>query len=588
MSFPNIKKYFKDENLIKQNIYKSKTKYNAIYINSNLYQEIFNEDFNWDKSSKVIEDLFSITLNKSNSNNEKIGDAYVDKQSDPFGISLSGNLGSGRAYFFDNYFNIKGDKTLLATSKQDAYSNGKFSLPAAIRSAIYSNILFNDLIIPTYQTLAVIVTDELFEFEDDVLDDNNNIITNKFLLPCALEIRINKDQELYRISNFIIDEKTLSEKDLLKLIKNITKLEANKYIHRLLHGSWSVGNISTKGNLIDFDTCNFVKCRHPQYSNTNKYKSTYFGYELEGWTNIIKYFNKDFNLDIEKHINQNYEKYLKENFIDLIGLDKFKNKINNKKLDVVYKYFYTMSKLYINNYNGFNVNNEISENTAIFDFSNFFQKYLLLNQTNLNLITGNILLFNKIYNDKDKYPQLTKQKVDEYFNDSSIDNEYSLLRYSNEFIKLYIDLFKDFNDDELKDIIYKQYIINENRYFLYGYNNLFYDLSVLYANKKIPKKTLNTIINYLIISNYRTNNETFLLKLKINKNGLSFITLTKKYYYVTLIPFININFAKFIINNNEFFMYHTNDILKTKNIYFDNLIEIDNVYNILINGNLTL
>ena len=67
-------------------------------------------------ASKNISEYFSITLDKDKSNCEAIGKGFADRQSDPTGLALSGNQGSGRAYFFGKFFNIKGDKTTLATS----------------------------------------------------------------------------------------------------------------------------------------------------------------------------------------------------------------------------------------------------------------------------------------------------------------------------------------------------------------------------------------------------------------------------------------------------------------------------------------
>ena len=141
----NIYKYFKDENLVKEKVYKSKNKYIPLYINEELYEEVFNEKYDSKKSYKKIIDMFSITLDKDNAK-EEIGTAYSDKQEDPMGISLSGNEGSGRAYFYGKCFNIKGDKTSLATSPKEIYSNGKYALGAAIKETVISNIISIGLI----------------------------------------------------------------------------------------------------------------------------------------------------------------------------------------------------------------------------------------------------------------------------------------------------------------------------------------------------------------------------------------------------------------------------------------------------------
>ena len=159
----NLSEYFVDENLTPQQVYKSKKKYIPLYINADLYEQLFNEKYDEKSAFNKISEMFSITLDHQKSNNELVGIGYADKQEDPMGISLSGNEGSGRAYFYRECFNIKGDKTSLATSPKEVYSNGKFSLAASIKETIISNILSKELSIPTFETLAILDTTDNFE-----------------------------------------------------------------------------------------------------------------------------------------------------------------------------------------------------------------------------------------------------------------------------------------------------------------------------------------------------------------------------------------------------------------------------------------
>ena len=145
----NLAKYFLEDNFVEQQVYKAKAKFIPIYINAELYEQIFNVKYEEENAFENISKIFSITLNKEKSNNELLENGYADKQEDPMGISLSGNQGSGRAYFYGECFNIKGDKTTLATSPKEVYSNGKFSLAAAIKETIISNILSKELTIQT-------------------------------------------------------------------------------------------------------------------------------------------------------------------------------------------------------------------------------------------------------------------------------------------------------------------------------------------------------------------------------------------------------------------------------------------------------
>ena len=104
IEIPNIKELFNEDNLCMQDVYKAKENYNVVYINSKLYEEIFNEKYEWKTAKEKMSTMFSITLDKEKSNKEVIGKAYSDKQLDPTGMALSGNLGSGRAYFYDRNF----------------------------------------------------------------------------------------------------------------------------------------------------------------------------------------------------------------------------------------------------------------------------------------------------------------------------------------------------------------------------------------------------------------------------------------------------------------------------------------------------
>ena len=55
---PNIKKFFKEENLCVQYAYKAKEKYNVIYINSKLYEELFDEKYEWETAKEKISNMF--------------------------------------------------------------------------------------------------------------------------------------------------------------------------------------------------------------------------------------------------------------------------------------------------------------------------------------------------------------------------------------------------------------------------------------------------------------------------------------------------------------------------------------------------
>lgn len=595
---PNIKENFKIENLCVQYVYQAKEKYNVIYINSKLYAEIFKEKYEWQTAKQRIIDMFSIALDEEKSNKQIAGKAYSDKQLDPTGIALSGNLGSGRAFFYKNCFNIKGDKTKLATAPKDIYNNGKYALSAAIKETVIANILVDDFIIPTFETLAILDKKERFDFEDEYMDADDVIRKEVYNLPCSIEIRVNKEKELYRISNSLINKDKYTINELEDFCEKLAKIEANKFCDRFLHGSWSVGNISIDGNLIDFDTATFVKGRYPQYSNTNKYKSNYFGYELLGQKLMIKsildYENIENANKIETNLddlmNEKYKENMKIRFCDLIGLNyNLHYKKYNKYIDSLYEKFNVLSRKFLPNYYETNVAENSGDITYLFDFSKFFQKYLITKKDyKNNILLGMKLLLNDIECIEYEKIGMIKEKIQEFFYENIVDekNIDNSINNAMDFIEEYDELFNLISKEtELSNIKVKQYIINANRNYLYGNENIYGEISYLYDIKKIDEKTTNRIINALINTNKRNNynkKDENKLGLQIYEDLLTYLVLSENYYYLVIEPYSNteIEFAKAIINGQEVMMRHFSDengnIMVSEKTEFDNLPDILN------------
>ncbi len=604
---PHIKELFKDDNLCIQDVYKAKENYNVVYINSKLYEEIFNEKYEWEKAKQKITEKFSITLDEEKSNKQVIGKAYSDKQLDPTGMALSGNLGSGRAYFYDYNFNIKGDKTKLATSPKSIYSNGKYALSAAIKETVIANILAKDFTIPTFETLAILDKQERFDFEDEYMDADDIIRKEIYNLSCSIEIRVNKERELYRVSNSLINKDKYTTEELEKFCKKLAKIEANKFCDRFLHGSWSVGNISTNGNLIDFDTATFVKGRFPQYSNTNKYKSNYFGYELLGQKLMIKSILNNTNIEnvtntqksLEDMMDEEYEKNMKIRFCDLIGLEyNLHYKKYSKYINSLCKKFNILSRKFLPNYYETNVVEDNGDITNLFDFSRFFQKYLIYKKQNKNnMLLGMKLLLNDTeYIEYEKIGMI-KEKIDEFFEKDLVDKDTIdyFINDAMDFVQEYDELFSEISKElDLSNIKLKQYVINADRNYLYGNKNIYGELSYAYDTKQIDNNSINTIINALIKTNVRNNynkNEENILGLQLYKDFLTYWVISKEYYYLVIEPFssLEIEFAKAIINGEEVMIRHSlnesNQIMVSEKIEFNNLPDIlDFDIKIKING----
>lgn len=595
---PNIKELFNEDNLCMQDVYKAKENYDVVYINSKLYEEIFNEKYEWKTAKEKISTMFSITLDEKKSNKEVIGKAYSDKQLDPTGMALSGNLGSGRAYFYDRSFNIKGDKTKLATAPKSIYSNGKYALSASIKETIIANILAKDFTIPTFETLAILETKERFDFVDEYMDSNDIIKSETYNLPCSIEIRVNKEKELYRISNSLINKDEYTIKELENLCKKLAKIEANKFCDRFLHGSWSVGNISTDGNLIDFDTATFVRGRFPQYSNTNKYKSNYFGYELLGQKLMVKFILDNMNIEnineiqnsLEDIMNKEYEKNMKIKFCDLIGLDyNLHYKRYSEYVDNLYEKFNILSRKFIPNYYETNVVEDNGDITYLFDFSRFFQKYLICQKENKNnMLLGMKLILNDTEYIEYEKVGMIKEKVEELFKEDLVykDTMDYYINNAMDFVQEYDELFNELDNElDISNIKLKQYVINADRNYLYGNKNIYGELSYMYDTNQIDGNALNTIINALIKTNIRNNynnDKENILGLQLYKDFLTYWVISEEYYYLVIEPFssIEIEFAKAIINEDEVMMRHcsngSNQVMMSEKMEFDRLQDILN------------
>ena len=585
---PVIKKYFESSSLVEQPVYKASTEYVLIYVNSKIYEDVFDKKFDWDTASKDVAEYFSVTLDINASDKAKVvGTAVVDKQYDPLNIASNGNAGSGRAFYFQKYFNIKGDKTVLATSKNKKYNHGKLSLSNAFRECILSNILADDFVYPSFATFAILYKKEDYNFlkksiiGDTIVDNLDNI------LPCALIVRVNPDNILYRFTNAFSDNRMFSKDELISMSKRVGILEANKFMDRFLHGSWSGGNLSIDMNMIDFDTSFFVKNRHPQYSVTPWHKNNYFGNELIGQAMVIQSIIDNGNAsepvifdELKDIMNQSYRDAITVRFCDLMGLDynahyeKYK-----KKIDDLVTLFNELSRKCLPNYSELCNTAYYCDNTALFDFSNFFRFYLVYkSQDRYTNMDGMNLLCNKALDVDMSFDEEITDCMKEFFADEFVQGDdayHAVLLSAIAFIRKYDSLFDDILQNEnIESKLMKAYVINEDRPYLTGDYDLARLLSDKYVDKAICEEDFNSLLSVIIEANKRNHDfdkETeFITNLTLYKDCMTYFVIGFGHYRFVVVPFKSskIDTASVVIDDVELQMMFREDegVFETENV----------------------
>ena len=256
----------------------------------------------------------------------------------------------------------------------------------------------------------------------------------------------------------------------------------------------------------------------------------------------------------------------------------------SEDIDYLFEKFNVLSRKFIPNYLSTNIAEGSDNITFLFDFSMFFQKYLIKKDTeNYNIFLGIQLLINnteKIIYDKIGF---IKEKIDEYFEDELVKNRDKdlYLIEAMKFIERYDKLFENIrNEINIEKVKLKQYIINSERNYITGNSYIYGELSDIYENNKIDNRTLNKIINVLINSNKKNNYENrkeISIGLQLYENYLYYWNVSEEYYYLVLEPFSNlkIDFAKLVLNDKEIMLSHSKNgngkIMISDKIYFENL-----------------
>ena len=545
LSKPDVLKRLGEDIFIKTPLYKSKKRHRPVYINRKIFNQLFEleEDISWDEMSDIIEFYFSTTIEKDNGTGEKVGDAYVDKQADPLDLSLSGNLGSGRAYYAGKYFNIKGEKTPLATSNKRQYSDGLLEMERSLWEALIANSLQDSITTGLSGVLAILDMGEDCDVEwRDKLVKRGKII------------RVDMDGELDRATHVFYNKTPLSKGQLELCAKKYGQLEADKFIERITHGTWSAGNISVKGHLIDFDTVCAVKGRGALYSSTRWHHENRFGFEYYGQLKILESLAQDHDINIdgvsfkalEKELLSSMKDQMERRFLSLMGFkdeDKLYS-IYKEPLSALVELFQVLSRKNYKKLDGSSTKEVLSTLVHVFDFSSFFRSYPLFKKSGsfsvaqaISLMCQSELLEDPFEGSEEALSDMAKEYLDKVYdvieeNFVQSEEDLQLLQIAAvNFIKKYDALYQRIIEEtgqDLDEIEAQSYIMNEDRFYLFPYFTLSYDIAE--NDNQRSDQVIDKMTNALVLSNQRALIKKFggyITDVKLYEQGYSYKLLDK-------------------------------------------------------------
>ncbi|MBA3535908.1 MAG: hypothetical protein H0T84_04765 [Tatlockia sp.] len=491
-------------------LYRAKKAIRPIYINKELFKQYFTDmDRTWEQMAAIIGELFQVTLTPEG---EQVGFAYVDRQSDPLNLSLAGNEGSGRAYYTGKNFNIKGEKTPLATSKELNHSNGVLAMQDGIWCSLIANSLY-----PSSKVSPVLT----------ILDLNENYIhpiTQNEVRRVKI-IRLDLNGSLDRITHLFYLKKPLNPEEFLTMARQFGELDAHKFMQRIIHGSWSNGNISPKGHLIDYDSVCAVKGRQPQFSGSSYYIDNYFSFEFVGKLKVLESLINDpqinrANLKMAAITDELEAARNKEMAVQLLYLMGFTDAslFNNFSRQLCYLAQQLKELCPFVRYNkerSFFTNTPFHFFAHIFDFSNFFRYYPLLKisgQFDLNSALRLLVQSELIPEDEnaeivgDFIEEPLEPRVLVYLQDFFINSDEQIKLIKNQaykFITEYNDLFDELiaNQTSILEVQRQAYLMNEDRFYLFPV----FDLSKIITNLALtkPAEQAHLLIEQIIAASQR-------------------------------------------------------------------------------------
>lgn len=532
---------------VKVPLYKSKKRHMPIYINRELFKKLFScsREPTWEEMSSALEKVFSSTIEKEKSTGKKIGIAYADRQKDPLGLSLAGNRGSGRAYYVGGIFNIKGERTPLATSKQKKFSDGLLEMERCVWEALVGNALQGSITTGLNGVLAILDMNELCEVEwrDEPVKRGK-------------VIRVDMEGELDRITHLFHRKRPLKEGEWEICARSYGRLEGDKFIERIIHGAWSPGNISLRGHLVDFDTVAAVKGRSPQFSATRWHHENYFGTEHHGQLNVLKAMTSD------RYLNKNCANFKKlkavtlsamreqiaKRFIMLMGFKDEESLYARYRLEIddITELWIELARKGYKKYEELFSKEPLSTALQVFDTSAFFRIYPMLKRFGLFVpeeavarMSTSAVWRNPYETVDDKTFSAIAQRhlkkvyavIGEHFVTS--DEMFQLLRvaalgFVKKYDRLHEKILKETKAD-IKEVEARAYVINEDRFYMFPAYTASYKIARNDAGWSSAE--LNRIIEALILSCKRSLDgvhQVYICNMRLYKEGYLYTCLDGK------------------------------------------------------------
>lgn len=503
---------------LKVPLYRARQSYTPIYVNPDLYRDYIDaaEKPSWQEMSETVGMLFSVTLDPENATGEQVGHAYIDRQDDPLNIALRGNQGSGRAFYLGKHFNLKGEKTPLCTTDNPRFSDGILEMERGIWETIVSNVLFHDLDIGAPPVLAILdVHEACYAHRRDEQSHRVKII------------RMDHNGALDRVTHAFFNKALPASIGLTDVAGNFGRHEGEKFTQRIIHGSWSAGNITLHGGILDFDTVCSVKGRGAQYSSSVWQCETYFGYEYKAQLKILGALAADSQINrtsesypiLEERCLTAMHAHIAVSFVNLMGFEQAESHYtaHQAALDALAEDFFELGRKFYPKFSTLAVRQGRTYSMQVFDFSVFFRLYPLLKRLErftvddaLDRMMETALLKDALTIETREWP--TSLDAD-YFERHALDfilehcvtNEETLSALRDKaraFILKYDAVFQWIaadSDADLLDVEARAYVANEDRLYLYA---LFAPSYVLTKAKFSPKEK-NDQIQFFIEANLR-------------------------------------------------------------------------------------